>query len=63
MKYLIFTNIYRHNLNKSTYAMSNRFKVFYASSKEEVNTIVADITRSGFTVTKITTSLGTLVSL
>lgn len=61
--YSIFTNIYNHNPNKSVPQNFNRFKVLHANTIEQVKAIKNELAKQGFTVTKVTTNLGTLVRI
>ena len=62
-KFLVFTNIYNKPSNKRYFQNQNRFKTFYAESKEEVKSIIEEVKKSGYTVTKVTTALGTRISV
>lgn len=56
--YLIFTNKYRHNPNKSVPMMYNRCEVLKCNTKAEARVLVADVQKQGYAVTKITNELG-----
>ena len=56
--FLIFTNKYRHNPNKSAPMMANRFEVLKCNTKEEAQVMIADVQKQGYAVTKITNELG-----
>lgn len=59
-KYLVFTDIWK---GPRQYMMSNNFKVFEASSKDEARTIKQEVEASGHIVSKVTTCLGTEVEI
>ena len=56
--YSIFTNINRHNPNKTVPANWNRNRVLHAGTLEEAKQIKSTLEASGYTVTKISTNLG-----
>ena len=61
-KYIIFTNEY---LSKSFRKCmnQNKFKSHYATTKEEAKKIIEEVKSNGYEVTKITTALGSTVTL
>ena len=60
--YIIFTNEY---LSKSFRKCmnQNRFKSHYATTKEEAKTIIKEVKKNGYEVTKVTTALGNRITL
>lgn len=61
-KYIIFTNEY---LSKSFRKCmnQNRFKSYYATTKEEAKKIIEEVKKNGCEVTKVTTAMGNKVTL
>ena len=57
---IIFTNEHK-GLNRHYMQNENRFRTFHTNSKEEAEAIKKDVEARGFSVTKITTNLGTRI--
>lgn len=55
--YIIFTNEYlSKNFRKCM--NQNRFKSHYATTKEEAKTIIEEVKKNGYEVTKVATAIG-----
>ena len=61
--YIIFTNIYEKPANIRYFKNQNKFATYHAATKEEVKTIIEEVKKNGYEVTKVTTAMGNRVTL